>query len=99
MDDEEIDRIFSDATKDYESAPISATMPPSHESGTNNHTTNSQNDQVDDAAHDWEYKLPSPPQAFRDQECDLPKSNHHVLSTSKLLIQCPLFVISSSLSL
>lgn len=64
MDDEEIDRIFNDATKDYESPSLS-TLPSPPESFTSSQLIKNENSVED--PYSWEYKLPSPPQAFRDQ--------------------------------
>ncbi|CAI6367765.1 unnamed protein product [Macrosiphum euphorbiae] len=50
MDDEEIDRIFGDATSGYDTPSIV--------------TIKESNTEVTDI--DWEYKLPDPPSAFRD---------------------------------
>ncbi|XP_025206337.1 cordon-bleu protein-like 1 isoform X2 [Melanaphis sacchari] len=50
MDDEEIDRIFGDATSGYDTPSIV--------------TLKENNSEVTDI--DWEYKLPDPPSAFRD---------------------------------
>lgn len=50
MDDEEIDRIFGDATSGYDTPSIV--------------TVKENNTQISDI--DWEYKLPDPPSAFRD---------------------------------
>ena len=50
MDDEEIDRIFGDATSGYDTPSIVTIK--------ENHT------EITDI--DWEYKLPDPPSAFRD---------------------------------
>ncbi|CAH1714044.1 cordon-bleu protein-like 1 isoform X3 [Aphis gossypii] len=50
MDDEEIDRIFGDATSGYDTPSIV--------------TVKENNTDVTDI--DWEYKLPDPPSAFRD---------------------------------
>lgn len=50
MDDEEIDRIFGDATNGYDTPSIV--------------TVKENNTDVTDI--DWEYKLPDPPSAFRD---------------------------------
>ncbi|XP_008186026.1 uncharacterized protein LOC100164801 isoform X3 [Acyrthosiphon pisum] len=50
MDDEEIDRIFGDATSGYDTPSII--------------TIKESNTEVTDI--DWEYKLPDPPSAFRD---------------------------------
>ncbi|XP_022161869.1 uncharacterized protein LOC111027763 isoform X2 [Myzus persicae] len=50
MDDEEIDRIFGDATSGYDTPSIV--------------TIKENNTEVTDI--DWEYKLPDPPSAFRD---------------------------------
>jgi len=52
MDDEEIDRIFGDATSGYDTPSI---------------VTVKENI-MDDADIDWEYKLPDPPSAFRDSD-------------------------------
>lgn len=52
MDDEEIDRIFGDATSGYDTPSIITIK----ENGTD----------VSDI--DWEYKLPDPPSAFRDND-------------------------------
>ncbi|KAL4148818.1 hypothetical protein QTP88_002969 [Uroleucon formosanum] len=50
MDDEEIDRIFGDATSGYDTPSIV--------------TIKENNTEITDI--DWEYKLPDPPSAFRD---------------------------------
>ncbi len=65
MDDEEIDRIFHDATKSCESPPLS-TLPSPPESITNKSMDVKSRATFDDT-YDWQYKLPSPPKAFRDQ--------------------------------
>lgn len=52
MDDEEIDRIFEDATSGYDTPSI---------------VTVKEND-TDVTDFDWEYKLPDPPSAFRDTD-------------------------------
>lgn len=52
MDDEEIDRIFGDATSGYDTPSI-ITVKENH---------------ADVADIDWEYKLPDPPSAFRDDD-------------------------------
>lgn len=52
MDDEEIDRIFGDATNGYDTPSII--------------TIKENNADVSDI--DWEYKLPDPPSAFRDSD-------------------------------
>ncbi|VVC25140.1 Hypothetical protein CINCED_3A013702 [Cinara cedri] len=51
MDDEEIDRIFGDATSGYDTPSIV--------------TVRENNGEMSDII-DWEYKLPDPPSAFRD---------------------------------
>jgi len=52
MDDDEIDRIFGDATSGYDTPSIV--------------TVRENNDDAD--VVDWEYKLPDPPSAFRDDD-------------------------------
>lgn len=55
MDDDEIDRIFGDATSGYDTPSIV--------------TVRENNDDADVTdAVDWEYKLPDPPSAFRDDD-------------------------------
>lgn len=64
MDDDEIDRIFRDATKGYESAPSSTISSPP-ESVENNVDT--RKDEIcDEDLESWQYTLPSPPKGFRD---------------------------------
>ncbi|XP_065222607.1 uncharacterized protein LOC135847116 isoform X2 [Planococcus citri] len=64
MDDEEIDRIFHDATKDYESPSLPVLpSPPKLTNGFDEAKCQANGEDP----FNWEYKLPSPPRAFRDQ--------------------------------
>lgn len=64
MDDEEIDRIFHDATKDYETPSLPVLPSPPKLVNGNDEDKCSTNGED---PYNWEYKLPSPPKAFRDQ--------------------------------
>lgn len=81
MDDEEIDRIFNDATKDYESSSLSM-LPSPPDSLINSQLIKNVNSLED--LYNWEYKLPSPPKAFRDQTNSPTITAYSAITISKL---------------
>lgn len=65
MDDDEIDRIFRDATKGYESAPSSVLSSPPE--SVENSAEAKKDEICDEDLENWQYTIPSPPKGFRDQ--------------------------------